>query len=76
MNKNKVFKRLNEEAEKAGLSQIEFAAVLDKQATPRIGTAYAFGLITGLHANVSNKETVCRYIREWRLIQRQRSEQN
>jgi len=70
MTKANVFKRLNAEAEAAGLTKAEFVAKLDAAATPRIGTAYAFGLITAAHAQVYNKETVCRYIREWRKIHR------
>ncbi len=70
MRKAQVFKRLRDEAQAAGVSNQEFAKILDKAAAPHIGTAYAFGLITAAHTATYNKETVCRYIREWRRLQR------
>lgn len=76
MTKNKIFKRLNEEAKAAGLTNAEFVSKLDAAAAPHIGTAYAFGLITAAHTETFNKETVCRYIREWRRLNRIKVEQN
>jgi hypothetical protein len=66
MKKQDVFKRLEEEVIRSGKTKAEFIAELDKSARPKVGLAYAFGLVTAAYTGTFNNETVCRYIREWK----------
>jgi len=66
MTKREVFKRLEDEVARSGKTKVEFIQELDKAATPKIGLAYAFGLVTAAYTGTFNNETVCRYIRQWK----------
>lgn len=61
-----IYKRLNEEADRSGLTRSEFVSELDKAALPKDGSAYQFGTVLAEFCALYNKETVCRIIRQYR----------